>query len=116
MAAQVPALPKHDHHVGGTWARGGIRSICYEIVEYLLTIVRSSWDKTKSTMVGGGDCKVATVEVEAAAGGDNTATLPVTRPLNPQNSPPNAQDNAEKNNAANKEMELKNVRSTPAKK
>ncbi|XP_020278458.1 uncharacterized protein LOC109851928 isoform X2 [Pseudomyrmex gracilis] len=66
-------------------------------------------------MVGGGDCKVATVEVEAA-GGDNTATLPVTRPLNPQNSPPNAQDNAEKNNAANKEMELKNVRSTPAKK
>ncbi|XP_012232098.1 proton channel OtopLc isoform X6 [Linepithema humile] len=67
-------------------------------------------------MVGGGDCKVATVEVEAAAAGDNTATLPVTRPLNPQNSPPNAQDNAEKNNAANKEMELKNVRSTPAKK
>ncbi|KYM81236.1 Otopetrin-2 [Atta colombica] len=67
-------------------------------------------------MVGGGDCKVATVEVEAASGGDNTATLPVTRPLNPQNSPPNAQDNAEKNNAANKEMELKNVRSTPAKK
>ncbi|XP_011868207.1 PREDICTED: uncharacterized protein LOC105562189 isoform X2 [Vollenhovia emeryi] len=68
-------------------------------------------------MVGGGDCKVATVEVEAAAGGGgDTATLPVTRPLNPQNSPPNAQDNAEKNNAANKEMELKNVRSTPAKK
>ncbi|XP_060817843.1 proton channel OtopLc isoform X5 [Bombus pascuorum] len=66
-------------------------------------------------MVGGGDCKVATVEVEAAAA-DNTATLPVTRPLNPQNSSPNAQDNAEKNNAANKEMELKNVRSTPAKK
>ncbi|KZC04334.1 hypothetical protein WN55_02695 [Dufourea novaeangliae] len=66
-------------------------------------------------MVGGGDCKVATVEVEAAAA-DNTATLPVTRPLNPQSSPPNAQDNAEKNNAANKEMELKNVRSTPAKK
>nr|XP_033337140.1 proton channel OtopLc isoform X5 [Megalopta genalis] len=67
------------------------------------------------TMVGGGDCKVATVEVEAAAA-DNTATLPVTRPLNPQSSSPNAQDNAEKNNAANKEMELKNVRSTPAKK
>ncbi|XP_076619254.1 proton channel otopetrin-like a isoform X8 [Colletes latitarsis] len=66
-------------------------------------------------MVGGGDCKVATVEVEAAAV-DNTATLPVTRPLNPQSSPPSAQDNAEKNNAANKEMELKNVRSTPAKK
>ncbi|XP_012138352.1 proton channel otopetrin-like a isoform X7 [Megachile rotundata] len=66
-------------------------------------------------MVGGGDCKVATVEVEAAAA-DNTATLPVTRPLNPQNSSQNAQDNAEKNNAANKEMELKNVRSTPAKK
>lgn len=67
-------------------------------------------------MVGGGDCKVATVEVEAAAA-DNTATLPVTRSLNPQNnSSPNAQDNAEKNNAANKEMELKNVRSTPAKK
>ncbi|XP_017884240.1 proton channel OtopLc isoform X6 [Ceratina calcarata] len=69
----------------------------------------------QSAMVGGGDCKVATVEVEAAAA-DNTATLPVTRPLNPQNSSPNAQDNAEKNNAANKEMELKNVRSTPAKK
>lgn len=69
-------------------------------------------------MVGGGDCKVATVEVEAAAANDNTATLPVTRPLNPQivGAPPNAQDNAEKNNAANKEMELKNVRSTPAKK
>ncbi|XP_043484185.1 proton channel OtopLc isoform X6 [Leptopilina heterotoma] len=67
-------------------------------------------------MVGGGDCKVATVEVEASATSDNTATLPVTRPLNPQNAPPNSQDNAEKNNAANKEMELKNVRSTPAKK
>lgn len=67
--------------------------------------------------MGGGDCKVATVEVEAAAGGDNTATLPVTRPLNPQQNPqPNTQDNAEKNNAANKEMELKNVRSTPTKK
>lgn len=81
-----------------------------------MTIVRNSQDETESMMVGGGDCKVATVEVEAAAAGDNTATLPVTRPLNPQNSPPNAQDNAEKNNAANKEMELKNVRSTPAKK
>ncbi|XP_033210631.1 proton channel OtopLc isoform X6 [Belonocnema kinseyi] len=67
-------------------------------------------------MVGGGDCKVATVEVEASAASDNTATLPVTRPLNPQNAPPNSQDIAEKNNAANKEMELKNVRSTPAKK
>lgn len=69
-------------------------------------------------MVGAGDCKVATVEVEASAASDNTATLPVTRPLNPQNVavPPNSQDNAEKNNAANKEMELKNVRSTPAKK
>lgn len=72
-------------------------------------------------MVGGGDCKVATVEVEASAAGDNTATLPVTRPLNPQGGgggggEPAAQDNAEKNNAANKEMELKNVRSTPAKK
>ena len=71
-------------------------------------------------MVGGGDCKVATVEVEASTGpGDNTATLPVNRPLNQQSggSPQSgAQDNAEKNNAANKEMELKNVRSTPAKK
>lgn len=70
-------------------------------------------------MVGGGDCKVATVEVEAAAVNDNTATLPSSRPLNPQGGgigpPPNAQDNAEKNNAANKEMELKNVRSTPSK-
>ena len=65
-------------------------------------------------MVGGGDCKVATVEVEASAAGDNTATLPVTRPMNPQEGI--SQDNAEKNNAANKEMELKNVRSTPAKK
>lgn len=69
---------------------------------------------------GAADCKVATVEVEAAsAAGDNTATLPVTRPLNPQGGgggEPGAQDNAEKNNAANKEMELKNVRSTPAKK
>ncbi|KAH0535696.1 hypothetical protein KQX54_018288 [Cotesia glomerata] len=71
-------------------------------------------------MVGGGDCKVATVEVEAAAVNDNTATLPSNRPLNPQGGgagPPSntTQDNAEKNNAANKEMELKNVRSTPSK-
>lgn len=63
-------------------------------------------------MVGGGDCKVATVEVEAAAAGDNTATLPVTRPLNPQ-TPANAQDNAERNNAANKRMELKIVKPKP---
>lgn len=78
--------------------------------------------KKKEEIPAGGDCKVATVEVEASAAGDNTATLPVTRPLNPQagaagnDQPANAQDNAEKNNAANKEMELKNVRSTPAKK
>lgn len=78
-------------------------------------------DEIKKTMVGGGDCKVATVEVEALSTNDNTATLPSSRTLNPQSSggevgpPPNAQDNAEKNNAANKEMELKNVRSTPAK-
>ena len=66
-------------------------------------------------MVGGGECNVATVEVDASAGGggDNTATLP----LNAQGSgDATAQDNAEKNNAQNKEMELKNVRSTPAKK
>lgn len=69
--------------------------------------------KKKDEAATGGDCKVATVEVEASAAGDNTATLPVTRPLNPQ---AGEQDSAEKNNAANKEMELKNVRSTPAKK
>ncbi|KAF7989952.1 hypothetical protein HCN44_008626 [Aphidius gifuensis] len=72
-------------------------------------------------MVGSGNFKVATVEVEALSTNDNTSTLPSNRTLNPQNSggevgpPANAQDNAEKNNAANKEMELKNVRSTPSK-
>ncbi|KAL7304994.1 hypothetical protein TKK_0002784 [Trichogramma kaykai] len=77
--------------------------------------------KEEAAAAGGGDCKVATVEVEASAAGDNTATLPVNRPLivNPaggKSDPALADDSIEKNNAANKEMELKNVRSTPSKK
>lgn len=52
-------------------------------------------------MVGGPDVKVATVDVES---GDNMATLPVSRAHTGSSS-----DCAEKNNAANKEMELKNV-------
>lgn len=54
-------------------------------------------------MVGGPDLKVATVDVES---GDNMATLPVSRSHT-------STDSAEKNNAANKEMELKNVMPKP---
>lgn len=56
-------------------------------------------------MVGGPDVKVATVDVES---GDNMATLPVSRVHTS-----NSGDSAEKNNAANKEMELKNVLPKP---
>lgn len=49
--------------------------------------------------------KVATVDVE---GGDNMATLPVSR-----SHTAGSTDSAEKNNAANKEMELKNVMPQP---
>lgn len=52
-------------------------------------------------MVGGPDLKVSTVDVES---GDNMATLPVSRVHTGSSA-----DTAEKNNAANKEMELKNV-------
>lgn len=52
-------------------------------------------------MVGGPDVKVSTVDVES---GDNMATLPVSRVHTGGSG-----DTAEKNNAANKEMELKNV-------
>ncbi|KAM7350735.1 proton channel otopetrin-like a isoform 10-T13 [Cochliomyia hominivorax] len=52
-------------------------------------------------MGNGGEVKVATVDVE---GGDNMATLPVSRSHTTAST-----DSAEKNNAANKEMELKNV-------
>ncbi|XP_075156787.1 proton channel otopetrin-like a isoform X10 [Haematobia irritans] len=52
-------------------------------------------------MGNGGEVKVATVDVE---GGDNMATLPVSR-----SHTTGSTDSAEKNNAANKEMELKNV-------
>lgn len=48
--------------------------------------------------------KVSTVDVE----GDNTATLPVSR-----SHTTGSTDSAEKNNAANKEMELKNVMPQP---
>lgn len=53
-------------------------------------------------MVGGPDVKVSTVDVES---GDNMATLPVSR----VHTGSSGTDIAEKNNAANKEMELKNV-------
>ncbi|XP_017772758.1 PREDICTED: uncharacterized protein LOC108559895 isoform X2 [Nicrophorus vespilloides] len=55
-------------------------------------------------MVGGGEVKVATVDVESI---DNMATLPVSR----------AQGgcDAEKHNSANKEMELKKVQAKPDK-
>lgn len=52
--------------------------------------------------MGGPDVKVATVDVES---GDNMATLPVSR----SHAGSSPADTAEKNNAANKEMELKNV-------
>lgn len=55
-------------------------------------------------MVGGSDVKVSTVDVES---GDNMATLPVSRAHT------GSTDTAEKNNAANKEMELKNVMPKP---
>lgn len=55
-------------------------------------------------MVGGGELKVATVEVECV---DNMATLPVSRT--------HGGTDAEKNNAANKEMELKKVQPKPDK-
>lgn len=57
-------------------------------------------------MPGGSDFKVATVDVES---GDNMATLPVSR----AHTGSSATDTAEKNNAANKEMELKNVMPKP---
>lgn len=50
--------------------------------------------------MGGPDSKISTVDVES---GDNMATLPVSRAHT------SSTDTAEKNNAANKEMELKNV-------
>lgn len=56
-------------------------------------------------MVGGGEVKVATVEVESV---DNMATLPVSRA--------HGNDVAtDKNSAANKEMELKFVQPKPDK-
>lgn len=55
--------------------------------------------------MGGGEVKVATVDVESS---DNMATLPVSRAHTGGSS-----DSAEKNNAANKEMELKNVMPQP---
>lgn len=53
------------------------------------------------------EVKVATVDVES---GDNMATLPVSR----QHGNTGTDSAAEKNNAANKEMELKNVQPKPA--
>lgn len=57
-------------------------------------------------MVGGPDVKVSTVDVES---GDNMATLPVSRGGHAGGGGAGSGDTAEKNNAANKEMELKNV-------
>ena len=54
--------------------------------------------------MGGGEMKVATVDLEST---DNMATLPVSRVSH------GSSDIAEKNNAANKEMELKNVMPKP---
>lgn len=54
--------------------------------------------------MGGPDSKISTVDVES---GDNMATLPVSRAHT------SSTDTAEKNNAANKEMELKNVMPKP---
>lgn len=59
-------------------------------------------------MVGGGEVKVATVEVESSV--DNMATLPVSRAQQHQQ-----HQEVEKNNAANKEMELKKVQPKPDK-
>lgn len=59
-------------------------------------------------MMGGGEVKVATVEVETSSV-DNMATLPVSRAQHQQH------PEAEKNNAANKEMELKKVQPKPDK-
>lgn len=56
-------------------------------------------------MVGGGELKVATVEVESV---DNMATLPVSRAAHTDST-------IERNNVANKEMELKNVQPKPSK-
>uniref|UniRef100_A0A6E8UYV6 Otopetrin n=1 Tax=Anopheles coluzzii TaxID=1518534 RepID=A0A6E8UYV6_ANOCL len=67
-------------------------------------------------MVGGGEMKVATVDVES---NDNMATLPVSRGHGLGSGAPapvgggGSSDTAEKNNAANKEMELKNVMPKP---
>uniref|UniRef100_A0A182PV16 Otopetrin n=1 Tax=Anopheles epiroticus TaxID=199890 RepID=A0A182PV16_9DIPT len=63
-------------------------------------------------MVGGGEMKVATVDVES---NDNMATLPVSRAHGAGGAPAGggSSDTAEKNNAANKEMELKNVMPKP---
>lgn len=60
----------------------------------------------KWIMMGGGEVKVATVEVESSV--DNMATLPVSRAQQHH-------QEAEKNNAANKEMELKKVQPKPDK-
>lgn len=62
--------------------------------------------KRNENMPGGSDLKVATVDVES---GDNMATLPVSR----AHTGSSGTDTAEKNNAANKEMELKNVMPKP---
>lgn len=59
--------------------------------------------------MGGPDVKVATVDLES---GDNMATLPVSR----SHTASSPADTAEKNNAANKEMELKNVVPKPLEK
>lgn len=75
--------------------------------------------KHVSFMGGPADMKVSTVDVES---GDNMATLPVSQRVpggvrpdggGAGGSGSSASDVAEKNNAANKEMELKNVMPQP---
>nr|CAD7577289.1 unnamed protein product [Timema californicum] len=63
-------------------------------------------------MVGGGEVKVATVEVAESV--DNMATLPVSRAHGGGTG--GSDVTAEKNNFTNKEMELKKVRPQPLKK
>lgn len=62
-----------------------------------------------------GEMKVATVDVESS---DNMATLPVGRTLGGTGppGPGSHSDTAGKDNAANKEMELKNVMPKPLQK
>lgn len=81
-------------------------SLSKELLSGLPTEPGARREKLPVGMVGGGDVKVATVEVESV---DNMATLPVSRAHG------GSDVTAEKNNVTNKEMELKKVRPQPLK-